>query len=438
MQNSFIQKALMALMVGALSLQLATASDSEQVLPQYDNNKHMGVATCGNAICHGVRNLSEPSNVRQNEYHTWLLNDRHSQSYKTLMNEQSKRIAKNLGLKSAATADICLDCHADNVREEMRGDEFHITDGVGCEACHGGSEKWLATHTLTPYSATRNISDGMYPSAPLANRTELCTSCHVGNSKKLANHNIMGAGHPRLGFELDTFTARQPQHYDVDADYLERKNADTPIRRMLIGAALHARATAQNLTGSLLDHPQGFPEIALFNCHSCHKPLDDQRWQNRPTTAGLKPGSIRLNDGSLILLAAVSGAIDKAFQDKIVRAIKDLHVASRSSIAEVKRAADQVIQLTEQAETKFKRLTISKNSSQLMLIELAKFGVRGEYRDYTAAEQALMAMDAIHYQYPGNLTLESMLNKGFQLTKSDETFEPNDFRTMLSSFLKSE
>lgn len=436
MQNSLIQKALLILVLGASAIQLSMANDDGTQLPQFSGQKHMGVATCGNAVCHGVRNLSEPSNVRQNEYHTWLINDRHSQAYKTLLTNQSKIIARNLGLKSAATADICLDCHADNVPLDKRGLEFHITDGVGCEACHGGSERWLATHTITPYNGDRNLSHGMYPSAPLATRAKLCASCHVGSSDKLANHNIMGAGHPRLGFELDTFTARQPQHYDVDADYIERKNPDTPIRRMLIGSALHARATAQNLMGSLMDHPQGFPEVALFNCHSCHKSLNSQQWQPRPTTTGLKPGSIRLNDGSLILLAAVSGALDKRLQSNLVQAINNLHLASRDSVAQVKFAAERVVQLTEQAETTFKRTEITPENSQLMLLELANFGIQGEYRDYTAAEQALMAMDAIHYEQPGDSILEALINKGFELTKSEEAFKPNEFKRMLSSFVQ--
>ncbi|MGK0321912.1 MAG: hypothetical protein ACI9JP_004111, partial [Granulosicoccus sp.] len=33
----------------------------------------------------------------------------------------------------------------------------------------------------------------------------------------------MGAAHPRLSFELDLFTANQPAHYSVDADYMARK-----------------------------------------------------------------------------------------------------------------------------------------------------------------------------------------------------------------------
>ena len=425
------------LLAGSLHAQNNTAE-----LPQYADEQHIGVATCANSMCHGVRVMTEPSNVRQNEYHTWLFNDRHAQAYKTLLSDESKKIAQKLGLESAATAAICLDCHADNVPKNKQGPEFHITDGVGCEACHGGAEKYIATHTIKPYSQERNINDGMYPTGPLASRTLLCTSCHVGTSKKLANHNIMGAGHPRLSFELDTFIARQPEHFDVDDDYVKRKghnqnSAETAISRMMVGAALSATANAQNLTGSLLDHPQGFPEVALFNCHSCHKSLNNATWQNRPSTAGLKPGTVRLNDGSFILLAAITGAFDQRLQTSLVNAIKQLHKASLDSTDSVKEAAKRIIQLSSEAQVTFDRVEITKPTSDLILKELVEFGANGEYNDYIAAEQALMAMSAISEHYPGNIQLENFINEAYSLTGNDEKYQPTAFRLLMSRYMNS-
>ena len=91
--------------------------------------------------------VSEPKVISLNGYpgreFELLLNDRHSKAYKTLLNEESRTIARKLGLKNAHTADICLDCHADNVPKDKRGPEFFISDGVGCETCHGGGENYI-------------------------------------------------------------------------------------------------------------------------------------------------------------------------------------------------------------------------------------------------------------------------------------------------------
>ena len=405
-------------------------------LPQFAPQKHMGVATCANSSCHAIVQLEEPSNVLRNEYPTWLFHDQHAKAYTTLLSEQSKAIASKLGLPDASKADICLDCHADNVPLEKRGPEFHITDGVGCEACHGGSQTWLSRHTLKPYSAERNLHDGMYPTAPLVERTKLCASCHVGDVRKLANHNIMGAGHPRLGFELDTFTIRQPEHYLVDEDYLERKNPDSPIRRLLLGAAVQAQTVAQNLSGVLVDNPQGHPEIALYDCHSCHHSLKDLQWQKRPSTAGLNPGSIRLNDSSFLLLSAMSGALDSALKADMLKAIKALHSASSRSVPELQNAANALLQLGKQAQQLFQQAQLTHQHKRAMIDSILRLGISGEYRDYVSAEQAVMALDVLSFSLPPEKKLSELINNANKLTQNDETYRAEVLRSQLVEYLK--
>jgi hypothetical protein len=420
----------------SVSIGNSFAAEPTAELPQFAAPKHMGVATCGNSSCHSVKQLEEPSNVLQNEYSTWLFHDRHSKAYSTLLSEESQRIASKLGIKDASKASICLDCHADNVPLEKRGEEFHMTDGVGCEACHGGSEKWLGRHTIKPYSLQRNLADGMYPTANLGERTKLCVSCHVGNEKKLANHTIMGAGHPRLGFELDTFTIRQPEHHVVDQDYLQRKNPDSPIRRLLVGSAVHAQSVAKNLGGSLINNPQGHPEIALYDCHSCHHSLSDLKWKQRPSTAGLKPGAIRLNDSSFIILAALTGALDRKLQDDMLRGISALHSASSDSVSELQLAAAELQTLSVASQNMFENVALTDTDKRKMIEDLMRLGIQGEYRDYIAAEQAVMAMDALSYSLPSEPSLTEVINRAYQYTQNDETYKPEKLSNDLEGYLK--
>ncbi len=420
----------------SVSIGNSFAAEPTAELPQFAAPKHMGVATCGNSSCHSVKQLEEPSNVLQNEYSTWLFHDRHSKAYSTLLSEESQRIASKLGIKDASKASICLDCHADNVPLEKRGEEFHMTDGVGCEACHGGSEKWLGRHTIKPYSLQRNLADGMYPTANLGERTKLCVSCHVGNEKKLANHTIMGAGHPRLGFELDTFTIRQPEHHVVDQDYLQRKNPDSPIRRLLVGSAVHAQSVAKNLGGSLINNPQGHPEIALYDCHSCHHSLSDLKWKQRPSTAGLKPGAIRLNDSSFIILAALTGALDSKLQDDMLRGISALHSASSHSVSELQLAAAELQTLSVASQNMFENVALTDTDKRKMIEDLMRLGIQGEYRDYIAAEQAVMAMDALSYSLPSEPSLTEVINRAYQYTQNDEAYKPEKLSKDLEGYLK--
>ena len=71
----------------------------------------------------------------------------------------------------------------------------------------------------------------MYPTDQPVARAQLCLSCHFGTEQnKFVTHRIMGAGHPRMSFELDTFTAIQPAHYIADKDYAERKGAPNGVQ----------------------------------------------------------------------------------------------------------------------------------------------------------------------------------------------------------------
>ena len=107
---------------------------------------HLGVASCAGSTCHGAVQPLKGSVVAQNEYIIWSRRDKHAKAYAVLSDDRSQRIAKNLGLGDARTAQICLSCHADDVPADQRGPQFQISDGVGCEACHGGARGWLGVH----------------------------------------------------------------------------------------------------------------------------------------------------------------------------------------------------------------------------------------------------------------------------------------------------
>src|SRR5690554_2962786 len=280
--------ALVAALVSSTSLSAAP-------LPEAADNVHEGVASCASSVCHGKVSKDPNATVWLNEYRVWLRQDYHSRAYRTLQTAQSEAIARKLGLPSAAGAKICLDCHADNVPSEARGRRFQISDGVGCEACHGGAGQWLESHAELGTSHADNIAKGMYPTEQPLQRARLCLSCHLGTKDKFATHEIMGAGHPRLAFELETFTINQPAHYEVDADYRERKPTIAPVNMWLAGLAVTSMQSLELLQEQWFTRQSLIPELSFFQCHACHHPMDDLRWAPEGAAA-LPPGTVRLND----------------------------------------------------------------------------------------------------------------------------------------------
>ncbi|MEO0367467.1 MAG: multiheme c-type cytochrome [Pseudomonadota bacterium] len=404
-------------------------------LPQYALEKHLGVATCSSSNCHGATIVQNPGNVRQDEYLTWLFHDSHAQAFNTLRSDASFEMAKKLGLGDPTQADVCLDCHADNVPMERRGEKFLITDGVGCESCHGGAENWISSHTVKPYSLARNLADGMYPTASLVERTELCVSCHVGTGQKLANHEIMGAGHPRLGFSLDVFSAVQPEHYDIDADYNERKHDDAPDARLLSGISVQAQQVAKNMNHYLRDAAnKPHPELALFDCYACHRPIVDLNWQPKASKANLSPGTIRLDDSVFILLANLVGGLDQSLQNKILVRVKALHVASQRSLGDVNREAGRLHTLTESALRVVQSSHLDVQARERMVSNLVALARRNESRDYIVAEQIVMALDSLSQVLPGNTELAQLVESAYSVLADDEAYRPRDLVRIMSKY----
>jgi Cytochrome c554 and c-prime len=365
-------------------------------IPHHAGASHLGVASCASSACHGAATPAQGGTVQQNEYATWQTQDRHAKAYNLLFDERSVEIARKLGLEAAHTARVCLDCHADNVAEQRRGPEFQLTDGVGCEACHGGAEDWIRSHTVRddPNSHRRNLAAGLYPTGDPVARAELCLSCHLGDETKLVTHRLMGAGHPRLTFELDTFTTLQPAHFVIDDDYRARKPVAGAAKTWAVGQAV---ALVQTLDG-VLDPDLGrdglFPELTFFDCYSCHKPISGDSWRER-ASLGLGPGVVRFNDANLIMLRVAAGVIAPELAKELEWRGRALHQASRASAAEWTAAANELRATAQQTVEVFAQHEFGEQDLRGLLDALVKEGERGEYIDYVAAEQNTMAIGAV-------------------------------------------
>ena len=137
-------------------------ANAESLLPNKVKNMSLGSSTCASSLCHGSISTWKDAVVLQNEYTTWMKLDSHSKAYEVLLNKDSIKIAKNLGLKEPAhKADVCLDCHAHNVPLKLRGEKFDISEGVSCEGCHGGAEHFISSHTIRNKTLSDNVKRGL-------------------------------------------------------------------------------------------------------------------------------------------------------------------------------------------------------------------------------------------------------------------------------------
>ncbi|UCH85778.1 MAG: cytochrome C554 [Candidatus Latescibacterota bacterium] len=101
----------------------------------------------------------------------------HSKAYETLAGESAKAIAKERGIEDPQTAAECLKCHvtAYGVDKKFLGEKYAITDGVGCESCHGAGGDYSKMKTMKAITSgeTEPASVGL-----VIPNEKTCVGCH--------------------------------------------------------------------------------------------------------------------------------------------------------------------------------------------------------------------------------------------------------------------
>jgi hypothetical protein len=395
---------------------------------------HLGVASCASGVCHGVAKPLDGTNVLRNEYVTWSHFDPHTGAYRTLRSEESARMAARLGIQAAEREPLCLDCHAENAPAVARGPRFQFDDGIGCEACHGASSGWIASHDDTPrVTHADNLARGLVALERANVRAPVCAACHVGSAGRHASHTLMAAGHPRLVFELDTYselwrTSGGREHYRRDDDYRKRKTESDSVAIWLAGLLESADRT---LTIAASDrHSQGvFPDFALFNCYSCHRSMRLQRWREAP---GLAPGSVRVNDSALVMLAAALDALDPTAAARLRQATTALHRAANDGMPAMRSAADALRRQIPVLQKQLESRSFSADERDAMLDAILAAAGRGEYPDYAAAEQAAMAVTLLLASSGRALDADPRIEALFTDLKDDQRFDAARFSRILN------
>ena len=431
-----VMKGLLLLLVVGLSADVS----SREPLPNRSKDKTVGTVNCASSTCHGSIPPLDGSHVLQNEYTTWLRMDAHTQAYAVLLNEKSRSIARKLGLAEGAhRAPLCLDCHSHKPLGPL-GPRHVPTEGIGCEGCHGPAGRWVASHTVEGVTHAENVSKGLYPSDRPEAQARLCLSCHFGDETRFVSHRLMGAGHPRLSFEMKTFSVLEPAHFRVDADYRQRKGDYDSVRIWAVGQAIAARHQLDTLTDPKRGRLGPFPELVLFDCHACHHPMSDERWTPH---YGLSPGLIRLNDGNLLMLRALTRGIlpdrSPTFDSEVMALHRAVSAGEAPAGKDYLVLAKELSSRIQSLVPALQRATYDAAAQRRILIALIDEAGTSSFSDYAAAEQACMAItnlvnDLIH---TGVLRLTTGLKARIEglldALQDDERYNPEFFRSQLAA-----
>jgi len=397
MWAAFVQALRAGVIRPILACALAALCPGQAVAAAPDPALHLGVASCAGSTCHGRQEATGPR-VRQNELISWQdpasLTGAHSRAWTVLKGARAQAIGQRLGIADVSRSGECINCHGDPA--PRRSPQWQQSDGVGCEACHGGGERWLASHAAVGATHADNVARGMWALNDPAVRAGVCLDCHWGsaNPGQFVSHRIMAAGHPRLVFELDLFTSLQG-HHDEDADYRARKSRAGGVKLWAVGQAL---ATERALSLWPRAANAAMPDFSFFDCRSCHRTFSDDPAvplvARTNAARPIPPGTPVWNDENLLMLDAAARVVAPRIAARHSAQLRAFHAAVGQDRAAGLKAAAALRGTAAELARAFAAASFSR-AETLAMLNMVLIGNAGAYTDYQGGAQAVMAAETL-------------------------------------------
>lgn len=404
-----------------------------------------GVASCAGSTCHG-RAEGNGKVVRQDELMHWQepssRGGAHSRAYAALASSRGQAIASALGLGKATSAPACLGCHA--TTGGAHGERFQLSDGVGCESCHGAASGWIASHYAVPAAHASNIAQGMKDLGNPVVRASVCLDCHFGSARsgQFVTHSMMAAGHPRIAFELDLFSSLQ-QHWDEDADYVRRKGKTDSVRLWAVGQAEAVQRSLTLFANARLATQGIFPEFYFYDCHSCHRGIDDNPGRKRSfeTNPGrpIPFGNPPYNDENMIMLSAVAQVLAPGQATSFDAASRNFHAAMGKGRAEAVAAAGRLNSAAGALSNVMAKSGYGGDTAFRVIAAISSKAISPRFTDYAGSSQAVMAVDTLlnGMVREGRVTvgaaagIRANINRAYAAVSSPASYNPAAFRAAL-------
>jgi len=427
-----------------LTLPVAVWAQNEPV-------KYIGPGSCAATSCHGSVKPIAGSRILQDEYSTWIIQDKHSRAYQVLTGDVGERMARILKLGAKAEeAPKCLACHALNPAPEQRGRAFEISEGVSCESCHGPASGWLGPHTTRSWAHEKSVALGMYDTRNVIHRTEKCLECHLGTKNKFVDHEMIAAGHPDLYFELDSFSAVMPRHWKSPRESEPGKTVEDAawvgVREWSTGQAVQLRAAMERLAwrarNERFDKKDVWTEYSELSCFACHHALGRVKdsWRQEHGYIGRRPGDPAWNSSRYAVFRLLAKQTDSANAQELDRQL--LAVSNEMSKLNPDRnavasAAAAAAPLAQRIAERLATMQYDQAVALRMLQRIPDDAENIALADERAAEQAAMALDALYIAYskdakPANAAeVRAAINSLFQQLEDPSSYNADQFASSL-------
>jgi hypothetical protein len=414
----------------------------------------MGASSCSASDCHGNSTARNKFRIGQNEFYIWSQKDKHAKAYEVLTNADSKIIARNLKIAKPQESERCLVCHAVSVTPVRQGTLYDITDSVSCEACHGPAEKWLSPHIRKDFDPQKATALGMYNTKDLVKRAEKCLECHAGTPAKEVTHELIGAGHPRLTFEIDTYSYAMPPHWRPPKEKKDREWFGARV--WAIGQAVAFRNQIKRLAAGRRAGLRLLPDFTHFDCFACHhavvdrmrditeKEKTEQIWRRREYNG--KPGRFVWNSSSYAVFRHVVNLAvseDGKHLAQLMRTFQEGLTGNEVSQESFNTAVNGLSALSDKLVSQVAHYTFTQQSVLSLMKNISGDGPRLTTSGFLAAEQAVLALESLYDTYletvgamPESRTIKAMIDALHKDIQRGSSFNPAEFEATMNKLHK--
>jgi hypothetical protein len=180
-----------------------------------------------------------------------------------------------------------------------------------------------------------------------------------------------------------------------------------------------------------------FPEIAFYDCDSCHHSMKDIRWNAKRAAQGVKPGAMRLQDHSLLMVAATTKVLEPAEYPTLTGAIAGLVRAGHRSAADVQRSADVLLQWLAARKGPWLKATYEPAKARAVRRALVELSADGTLSDFAVAAQVVLGVESLSLAVGDSAKLDAAFNRFYKAVEDDQTFRPGQFSAAARDMLKS-
>jgi len=385
--------------------------------------------------------------IELTEAEDWVKKDKHARAFSNILETKLGRDmldVLNIKQDGLAQASQCTSCHSNPHWVAKKGanedpNTKYKESGVTCESCHGGSSLWDTRHRSVEWRLRPPVApDGMrrdfrHPDATKKDfgmtnvrdpeqRASLCFSCHIGDVSKnrIVTHEMYAAGHPPLpSIELETFLEKMPRHwrtmeekqgtqflhdaafYDVNrVTQTEYRRLESVVMSAAVAFQTSVRMIKQQAENSMEPGGPAWPELALFDCYSCHHDLKLPSWRqvraNEVLGYRLRPGRPQLLYWPTTLLP-LSGSLDRV-DAKLVNVGKELDRRPFGDAGQIALAAGGVVDEVGVLVQSLQGVSLKEGDVDRLLLQLCQ-QAESPTVDYESARQIGWAFVVVLEQY---------------------------------------